>query len=521
MLTYMLNSTGDGYEVLGESDKTLSRVIIPDMYEGLPVTEVSAMFVDFPNLTEIVIGNNVKKTGYGTFDCASLERIYLGKSISYISGPFVECTSLSDIYFSGTEEDWKKVSVVTADDSIENFTDAKMHYGVLGKSGFLMLGDEVLFPYTHWNCVKGKPESIDAKKVSYDNSISGLEADNVKGAIDELNAKHFDASALESWDELQHLVRSGKAAEFINVGDQFVCMKNGKELTWVVIGIDEDTPADERHTHSLTLQLDKCCAKMPFGFPEAALYLFYPLSAGKYYMGLKNYNAESTYYSFTLTEDVPADSLLRINNNTVLIYADRYSQPHKSIRFDSSSDTPEGMEGTELINTNYKLHNDMGTMNYAESDIRRWLNADDESWWISDTIFSLASQNYPGVKGFVNGIDEDFLAVINPVTKKTTLPDGTEVTTNDKFFLLSVEELYGSGDNYYTYYRDNSTLSEPSKSSDAVRIKFLETIASAWWLRDAADKNKGLMQVTATGSIAASLGSGNVTKGIVPACCIC
>lgn len=73
-----------------------------------------------------------------------------------------------------------------------------------------------------------------------------------------------------SWQFIQRIVRSGDAAKIFSVGDQLVCKHAtyGK-LVWDIIGIDHDTPADSKYTHSMTLQLHDCLPnKMKFDAAE-------------------------------------------------------------------------------------------------------------------------------------------------------------------------------------------------------------------------------------------------------------
>ena len=109
MLGYVLNPTGDSYEVFKTNDNSAEKIVIPDMYNGLPVTSVRASFENCTNLKELVVGNNVEKTYFGVFNCASLEKIYFGRSIETISGPFAACEKLTDIYFSFGEEEWENI----------------------------------------------------------------------------------------------------------------------------------------------------------------------------------------------------------------------------------------------------------------------------------------------------------------------------------------------------------------------------------------------------------------------------
>lgn len=74
---------------------------------------------------------------------------------------------------------------------------------------------------------------------------------------------------IDSWAVVQQLVRLGIAPKVFNIGDQLVCnhSKYGK-LTWDIIGIDHDTPANSEYTHSLTIQLHDCLTGHQFDAPE-------------------------------------------------------------------------------------------------------------------------------------------------------------------------------------------------------------------------------------------------------------
>lgn len=74
---------------------------------------------------------------------------------------------------------------------------------------------------------------------------------------------------LTSWADVQKIVRAGLASRYFAIGDQLQCKRGDKVLTWDVIGIDHDTPADPKYKHSLTLQLHDCMEdKYPFDAAE-------------------------------------------------------------------------------------------------------------------------------------------------------------------------------------------------------------------------------------------------------------
>ncbi len=78
------------------------------------VTEIGDFaFKDCHNLTSILIPNGVLKIGYGAFEsCSGLANVTIPKSLMEIgSYAFDECDNLSNVYYSGTENDWNKISI--------------------------------------------------------------------------------------------------------------------------------------------------------------------------------------------------------------------------------------------------------------------------------------------------------------------------------------------------------------------------------------------------------------------------
>ena len=77
--------------------------------------------------------------------------------------------------------------------------------------------------------------------------------------------REFD---LNSWSDVQQIVRDGYASDYFNVGDQLVSAYDGGEIVWEVIGIDVDTPVDSNFSHSMTLQTKDCLHDIQFDAPE-------------------------------------------------------------------------------------------------------------------------------------------------------------------------------------------------------------------------------------------------------------
>ena len=73
------------------------------------------------------------------------------------------------------------------------------------------------------------------------------------------NQIQADIGEVDSWTVVQQLVRLGVASKVFSIGDQLICdhATYGK-LTWDIVGIDHDTPANTEYTHSLSLLLHDC-----------------------------------------------------------------------------------------------------------------------------------------------------------------------------------------------------------------------------------------------------------------------
>jgi hypothetical protein len=52
-------------------------------------------------------------------------------------------------------------------------------------------------------------------------------------------------NAIDSWESVQKIVREGYAPLVFKIGDQLVCNHSEfGELTWDIIGFDQETPTD-------------------------------------------------------------------------------------------------------------------------------------------------------------------------------------------------------------------------------------------------------------------------------------
>lgn len=172
-----------------------------------------------------------------------------------------------------------------------------------------------------------------------------------------------------------------------------------------------------------------------------------------------------------------------------------------------------------------------GSNNWLESGIRQWLNSDGNAgtWWEAKTEYDVKPSYASSTAGFMQGLDAEFLATVGEVSKITarnTVTDGGDSdTSTEKFFLLSMTEVYGGLNNNiaegvaYPYYADNSALTAAGTGADANRIKYRNGAAQYWWLRSPYTSYSNLVRGVGTAGIVTSGYAGD-SLGVAPACCI-
>lgn len=339
-----------------------------------------------------------------------------------------------------------------------------------------------------------------------------------------------------SWAQVQQYVRRGFAKKIFAIGDQLSCQKGDKTLYWDIIGIDYDTPADPRFTHSLTLQLHNCLPiLMQFDAPEALYYCHSLLEAGTHH-----FEVSGTNYQFTTSEDIAAGSQLMLaftgNVPSGITVADT-----KGGAVSEGSIAVTAGSGGEQLNDNYL--NDInrvqyGNDNYGESAIRQWLNSSAAagSFWTPQNDFDRPPNWHTGEggttkqAGFMNDLDADFLAVLGNVTKITAKDNSGSNTTTEKFFPLSRSEVYGGLENSvnegaaYPYYVNYSGLGNTAGiGADSNRIRYRNDTEPPtpqnWWLRTPYYSDAfSVRYILQDGTISNVYARGNIN--VAPACCV-
>lgn len=394
--------------------------------------------------------------------------------------------------------------------------------------------------------------------------ISGIlpvptEADNGKilTVIDGIWAARDPGYPAETWADIQKIVRLGAAPRYFPVGYEFITHDSTEDtdITWRVVGHDTIKAADEALTHSMVLETKYVYSNstgsyisMQFDAPETLYYAETGLEAGTYNFTLLanydiNYGGGKTY-SFTLTQPVPAGGVIMFpwgyNQQASETKISTYATQTDTSAIETVGVT-EGANGTSLgtadgstPNMNHTHRIRYGSNNYAQSAVKQWLNSNEGagSVWKPQTKFDRPPTWANSWAGFVAGLPEDFLAVIQPANASCRTNsvfeinslDGTKFTVNqtyslkDKFFLLSRPEIYGTWDS--AEVKDGELLEYYSGLTDAERIKY-DPVGSArsCWLRSPYPGSAGNVRRVGTSG---ALNSGNASYALVaaPACII-
>lgn len=112
---------GDGAFRGGEN---LTKITIHNNVKFIGISTFAGCY----NLSEIIIPNSVTSIGEGAFSsCFNLTSVVIPNSITYIGDyAFDYCDSLKDVYYTGTEEEWAKISIGSNNVYLKNTT---IHFG--------------------------------------------------------------------------------------------------------------------------------------------------------------------------------------------------------------------------------------------------------------------------------------------------------------------------------------------------------------------------------------------------------
>lgn len=96
----------------------------------------SAPWRDY-KITKIVIKSGITSIGAGAFWESDVTSVTIPESVTKIGdSAFNGCNSLTDVYYSGTEEQWEEIVIGYGNGKIEN---AEIHYNHVGAGGIVLI----------------------------------------------------------------------------------------------------------------------------------------------------------------------------------------------------------------------------------------------------------------------------------------------------------------------------------------------------------------------------------------------
>ena len=372
---------------------------------------------------------------------------------------------------------------------------------------------------------------------------------------------HIDTlTAVKTWEDVRNAVRLGIAPSLFPVGYEFTVEREGSgSHTFVVRGHDHHVAANKKLTHTMTLEMKHVYGTsgtpykgFVFDATEALYYTETELPAGTYNFTLLS-GYDETYgggktLSFTLANPVPAGGVIMFpwgyQKQSTETKISTYASNTATTAIESVSVT-EGASGTNLgtadgntPNMNHTHRIRYGSNNYAQSALRQWLNSDAArgAVWTPQTVFDRPPSWHTGTDaayaGFLNGLEAEFLAVVQPAVvpcrtnsiSEVNSLDGTEFVINqtydleDKFFLLSRPEIYGTWDS--ASYKDGEMLEFYEGLTDTERIKYDSAGSARYcWLRSPHPSYAYFERsVNTDGTLSGSYA--HFTFGAAPACII-
>lgn len=381
-----------------------------------------------------------------------------------------------------------------------------------------------------------------------------------------------------TYQQISEIVKSGFADQYFNIGEQItVKWDNGStnyDLPFDIVAIRDVVDADGNTVPGMILQAHWVLPGVQFDASEAAYVASAIIPAGTYYIEIgQNWgnNCKANYkYEFTTTKDVPVNGqivMTRSGNNqytwgapdqnpstwVVYTFASNTSttpiEGPLSLTEYTNEQTPSSTSlGTLLQSTKYSSNgiNNLqraayGYNRWSQSAMRQWLNSSAVagSWWTPKNPFDRQPQQLASMRGFMAGLDSDFLSIIKPVTITTalnTISDseiGESETTTDKFFCASLEEEYcvpqlaGVEGAYWPYWKERLELNSPQASgADNANVNHIRYLisnhSSAQYVR-LRSAGRGSASTTwivyTTGYVSTSYAT--TSLGSCPACVIC
>ena len=343
-------------------------------------------------------------------------------------------------------------------------------------------------------------------------TLAGIQAEIAKQ--NEIIEDFVNLYAVSTWDVVQANVRTGKASQYYDIGDELICNYHDYvgnadyDFPWVDAEIDRDVVLPDGTTRKALILNAKYATLEEIQFDAAE---------GQDVDSTTETTAQEGWHYCGVTGTTY--TLLNLSTGDAIPFSS----------YDSIKKC--GINDINVLRYGYNR--------YKMSAQRQWLNSDAEigEWWEAQHFGDVAPSQLATRPGFLKGLDDDFLAVINPVkvqvAANTVTDGGVTDIMYDKFWLTSLEEMYGVPQAagvegaYFPYWKEVTGLTSPSNGSstvtnDARKIKPINApsgSAVAVRLRSAyRGSSTNTWYVSSAGYLATS--SAYTSYGALPACAI-
>lgn len=280
--------------------------------------------------------------------------------------------------------------------------------------------------------------------------------------------------------QIAEFIRNGDVATNLKrfpIGDQIIMPwkdmddkahntdETAYQVAWDIVHHDEVELRDGSIVPGMFIQMHLCSAySVQFSHQQAFMNCGEGLAAGTYHVtfndtwGSKGATA-GTSWQFTLTQPVPAGGRLsgfeslpdvapstwKVKSWVSATAADpietvAVTAGEGGISLGSMNSTTVSGEGLNCMQSVGYAHN-----RWSTSALRQYLNKSGENWFASQEDFDIRPEQYTK-KGFMTGLNADFLGAVKPIKVTTALNtvEGFQTAaedTFDTFFLPSLEQM--------------------------------------------------------------------------------